>query len=44
MHVGRTGTVKSISEGSMHRTKSVLVEEQNGTKFETLVKNIIVVE
>jgi small subunit ribosomal protein S4e len=44
VHMGRNGTVKSISEGSMHRTKSVLVEEQNGTKFETLVKNIIVVE
>jgi len=44
VHVGKTGTVKEISAGSMHRTKSVLVEQQNGTKFETLVKNIIVVE
>ena len=44
VHVGKTGTVKEISAGSMHRTKSVLVEQHNGTTFETLVKNIIVVE
>lgn len=42
--MGKIGTVKEISAGSMHRTKSVMVEQKNGTKFETLVKNIIVVE
>ncbi len=44
VHVGKIGTVKEISAGNMHKTKSVMVEQKNGSKFETLVKNIIVVE
>lgn len=44
VHVGKAGTIKSISVGNMHRQKSALVEQHNGEKFETLVKNIIVVE
>ncbi len=44
VHVGKAGKVKDIGKGNMHKTKSVIVEEHNGGKFETLVKNIIVVE
>ncbi|MGD0729165.1 MAG: S4 domain-containing protein [Candidatus Micrarchaeaceae archaeon] len=44
VHVGKTGKIKSISEGNIHKVKSVVVEQSNGNSFETLVKNIIVVE
>ncbi|MDE1871292.1 MAG: hypothetical protein KGI06_03565 [Candidatus Micrarchaeota archaeon] len=44
VHVGTIGTIKGISEGNMHKQKSVSVEPQSGEQFETLVKNIIIVE
>lgn len=44
VHVGVLGTVKEINKGNMHKEKSVIVEPHKGEKFETLVKNIIVVE
>ena len=44
VHVGIEGRIKEINAGSMYRQKSVVVEQQNGRAFETLVKNIIVVE
>ena len=43
VHVGKSGTVSEIRAGNMHKQKSVIVEPSNGQKFETLVKNIIVV-
>jgi small subunit ribosomal protein S4e len=44
VHVGKAGTIKEVNAGNMHRSKSVLVEQHNGEKFETLAKNIIVVD
>lgn len=44
VHVGILGTVKGINAGNMHKERSVTVEPHNGEKFETLVRNIIVVE
>lgn len=44
VHVGKSGKVKDIREGNIHKQKSVVVEQQSGESFETLVKNIIIVE
>ncbi len=44
VHVGKSGKISEIRPGSMHKQKSVIVEPESGAKFETLVKNIIVVE
>lgn len=44
VHVGVLGTVKEITAGNMHKERSVTVEPHKGEKFETLVRNIIVVE
>ncbi|MGI0100112.1 MAG: S4 domain-containing protein [Candidatus Micrarchaeaceae archaeon] len=44
VHVGTHGVVKEINSGNMHRQKSVIVEPDKGGGFETLVKNIIIVE
>jgi small subunit ribosomal protein S4e len=44
VHVGVFGTIKEIGKGGMHKEKSVTVEPQKGEAFETLVRNIIVVE
>jgi small subunit ribosomal protein S4e len=44
VHVGMFGTIKEINAGNMHKEKSVIVEPHKGEKFETLVRNIIVVE
>lgn len=44
VHVGREGTIKEVHPGNIHKDKSVTVEEKSGKKFETLVKNIIIVE
>jgi small subunit ribosomal protein S4e len=44
VHVGTFGTIKEIKAGNMHKEKSVTVEPHKGEKFETLVRNIIVVE
>jgi small subunit ribosomal protein S4e len=44
VHVGKSGKIKDVMAGNMHKTKSVIVEQSSGGKFETLVKNIIVVE
>lgn len=44
VHVGTVGTVTKISEGNMHKQKSVTIEPEGREQFDTLVKNIIVVE
>jgi small subunit ribosomal protein S4e len=44
VHVGTLGTIREISKGGIHKQKSVMIEESEGEKFETLVKNIIIVE
>jgi len=44
VHVGNSGKISEIREGNIHKQKSVIVEPKSGQKFETLVKNIIVVE
>jgi small subunit ribosomal protein S4e len=44
VHVGKSGTIKGVNAGNMHKPKSVLVEQHNGEKFETLANNIIVVD
>jgi small subunit ribosomal protein S4e len=44
VHVGMMGTIKEINKGNMHKEKSVIVEPASGEKFETLVRNIIIVE
>lgn len=44
VHVGKSGKISEIRPGSMHKQKSVIVEPESGAKFETVVKNIIVVE
>ena len=43
VHVGKSGTIKEVNAGNMHKDESVIVEQDGGNKFETLVKNIIVV-
>ncbi len=44
VHVGIFGTIREIGKGDMHKQKSVKVEPQKGEAFETLVRNVIVVE
>lgn len=44
VHVGMFGTIKETIKGNMHKQQSVKVEQKNGESFETLVRNIIVVE
>lgn len=44
VHVGKAGKITDIREGNIHKQKSVVVEQMNGESFETLVKNIIIVE
>ncbi|MDE1856915.1 MAG: hypothetical protein KGH98_02405 [Candidatus Micrarchaeota archaeon] len=42
VHVGASGSIKQLKEGSMSRPRSVLVDQGNGS-FETIVNNIIIV-
>lgn len=42
VHVGTTGKVQKLGEGTMHKTQSATIEQKGGNKFETLVKNIMV--
>jgi len=44
VHVSMLGTVKETIKGNMHKEQSVIVERKEGGDFETLVRNIIVVE
>ena len=44
VHVGMLGTIKETIKGNMHKQQSVIVEQKDGSNFETIVKNIIVVE
>ncbi|EQD66364.1 30S ribosomal protein S4e [mine drainage metagenome] len=44
VHVGSVGTIKKINQGTMHSKKTVMVEGEEGSPFETLVRNIMVVE
>lgn len=41
VHVGAEGTVVNLVEGTMHKTRSLVIES-GSSKFETLVRNIIV--
>jgi small subunit ribosomal protein S4e len=43
VHVGTSGIIKEIKQGTVHSSKSVVVQGDNGSSFETLVKNIMVV-
>ena len=43
VHVGETGKVSAITPGTMHISASVQIEQENGTRFETLLKNLIVI-
>ena len=42
VHVGASGKIKQLTKGTMHKTQSVLIEQNEGKAFETLVKNIMV--
>jgi hypothetical protein len=41
--VGKKGTVVNLVEGTMHRPRSLVVES-GSSKFETLVRNIMITE
>ncbi|MCL5093479.1 MAG: S4 domain-containing protein [Candidatus Marsarchaeota archaeon] len=43
VHVGEVGKVAAITPGTMHISAAVQIEQENGTKFETLLKNLIVI-
>ncbi len=43
VHVGTSGLVKSITNGTMQTEASVLIKSNNGEEFETLVKNIMII-
>lgn len=43
VHTGATGMIKDIKAGSMKVGKIVLIEQEGGSAFETLVRNIMVV-
>lgn len=42
MHAGTEGAVKGLLKGSVSREGSVIIERKDGSRFETLVRNIIV--
>lgn len=42
VHVGARGKIISISSGSMHKQRSVVIESSPEVKFETLVRNVMV--
>lgn len=44
VHVGKSGTVKEIRPGTATSPSSVTVEQQNGGDFDTLLRNIMIVE
>ncbi len=44
VHVGSTGTVKDIRPGTATSQPTVKVEQKSGGEFDTLLKNIMVVE
>lgn len=44
VHVGSSGNIKKVNPGTMHSGKTVIVEDNEGNSFETLVRNIMVVE
>ena len=41
VHVGAEGTVVNLVEGTMHKSRSLVIES-GSSKFETLVRNIMV--
>ena len=41
VHVGSNGTVVNLVEGTMHKPRSLVIES-GSSKFETLVRNIMV--
>jgi ribosomal protein S4E len=41
VHVGKEGTVVNLVEGTMHKSRSLVIES-GSAKFETLVRNILV--
>lgn len=41
VHVGAEGTIVNLVEGTMHKSRSLVIES-GSSKFETLVRNIIV--
>jgi ribosomal protein S4E len=43
VHVGASGIIQEIKQGSMHSPKSVMVKGSDGSSFETLAKNIMVI-
>ncbi len=43
VHVGETGRITEITPGTMHISASAQIEQESGTKFETLLKNLIVI-
>lgn len=42
VHVGTTGKIQKLVPGTMHKTESATIEQKDGNKFETLVKNVMV--
>ena len=42
VHVGEHGKIVSISGGSMHKQRSVVIQSAPEVKFETLVRNVMV--
>jgi ribosomal protein S4E len=43
VHVGMKGKVTELKPGNMHTTASVVIAQSSGSKFETLVNNIMVI-
>lgn len=44
VHVGSSGMIRKVNQGTMHSGKTVIVEDGEGNSFETLARNIMVVE
>ena len=43
VHVGAEGKVVEIREGNMHKGAAALIESSHGERFETLVRNLMVI-
>jgi small subunit ribosomal protein S4e len=44
VHAGATGSIKGVTEGTKHLRHSATVLQSDGKEFETIVKNIMVME
>ncbi len=41
-HAGKSGTVRDIKAGEMHKQISITVVQANGERFKTLAKNVVI--